>query len=298
MMLDAITARHPLKDAVKYWETGHERSMSWSFMELTSFADRMARGLMELGFVKGDQLGVWLPHGAPELTVALLAAAKIGVTAVTIDPPTEFGPHEVQPAPVSVALDEFPIKGLLVWHGYMGEIDEMKGSAKLLDLLFPEMAERDGAGLRGMTRVTGNEFRSRRYPNLQYVIHTGTRNLRQTLMFRNILIGREGGSIFGPLSATDASVSEKDAWTIAATSGALRTHGDAIREGQTLAEKMKLSPDHLSKNGKYVLSPSDAVPGVLSATLLQEALLISPSLHPNTEKMQQVIESEEAIGQE
>mmetsp|Transcript_14567 Transcript_14567/g.29729 ORF Transcript_14567/g.29729 Transcript_14567/m.29729 type:complete len:353 (-) Transcript_14567:1255-2313(-) len=292
-ILKGLAASSPLKEAVKFWETGHDRSMAWSFSDLDYQADRLARGLLELGLAKGDQVGVWLPFGAPEMTVTLLAAAKIGVVVVIIDPPpvAENGvADKVNPSPVSVALDEFSIKTLLIWHEFIGNVNQ-NGSTEVLDQLFHGVAERDGMGLAGMTRLTGKEFYSPRYPNLRHVVHTGTRNVRSTVNFRNLLVGREG---MASTPVSDPSVTAENTWTIMATTGARQTHGDAISAGEAVASKLRLSTDPLLKSGKFVLSPSEPPSATIAATVLRRTLLISPCLHPNAQRVSSVAEAEQA----
>jgi acyl-CoA synthetase (AMP-forming)/AMP-acid ligase II len=56
-----------------------------TYAELDAQSDAFARGLRQLGLVKGDRLGVWLPN-VPAYTVAQIAAAKLGVVLVTVNP--------------------------------------------------------------------------------------------------------------------------------------------------------------------------------------------------------------------
>ena len=77
---DAVAAL-PMREAVRY--TG--KNLKWTASELKGFVDAHANALLEHGFVKGDALAVWLPNSA-EKHVTLLAAAKIGLKVVDVDP--------------------------------------------------------------------------------------------------------------------------------------------------------------------------------------------------------------------
>lgn len=57
----------------------------WTWAELNAEVDRVACGLLDLGVVKGDRVGIWAPNCA-EWTVTQFATAKIGAILVTVNP--------------------------------------------------------------------------------------------------------------------------------------------------------------------------------------------------------------------
>lgn len=63
----------------------HDRNLCWSFDELLAKVESAGIGLSELGIVKGDRLGVWLPN-VGEWLVMQLTTAKLGVILVNINP--------------------------------------------------------------------------------------------------------------------------------------------------------------------------------------------------------------------
>ena len=56
-----------------------------TYSDLDVLSTQFARGLRQLGLQKGARLGVWLPN-TWQYTVAQIAAAKLGVILVTVNP--------------------------------------------------------------------------------------------------------------------------------------------------------------------------------------------------------------------
>jgi len=57
----------------------------WTYTELAADVDALALGLLEMGIVKGDRVGIWAPNCA-EWTLTQYATAKIGAILVNINP--------------------------------------------------------------------------------------------------------------------------------------------------------------------------------------------------------------------
>jgi fatty-acyl-CoA synthase len=79
--LDEIAATHGDCDAV----VSFGQKIRWTYAELNALADRLGAGLLQLGLVPGDRLGIWSPNRA-EWTVVQFAAAKAGLILVNINP--------------------------------------------------------------------------------------------------------------------------------------------------------------------------------------------------------------------
>ncbi|MEY2404434.1 MAG: fatty-acyl-CoA synthase, partial [Acidimicrobiaceae bacterium] len=78
---ERIAARHRDVEALVDVQSGRR----WTYGQLNAEVDLMARGLMALGIVKGDRVGVWAPN-CPEWTIVQYASAKIGAILVNINP--------------------------------------------------------------------------------------------------------------------------------------------------------------------------------------------------------------------
>ncbi len=61
------------------------QNIRWTYRELNEAADRLAAGLIHLGLVRGDRIGIWAPNRY-EWIVTQFATAKAGLILVTINP--------------------------------------------------------------------------------------------------------------------------------------------------------------------------------------------------------------------
>src|SRR5213076_2614102 len=64
----------------------------WTYVELAADVDALALGLLEMGIVKGDRVGIWAPNCA-EWTLTQYATAKVGAILVNINP--AYRTHEL-----------------------------------------------------------------------------------------------------------------------------------------------------------------------------------------------------------
>lgn len=72
-------------DQPQYPPGGAAGQFHATYSDLDVLSTQFARGLRQLGLQKGDRLGVWLPN-TWQYTVAQVAAAKLGVILVTVNP--------------------------------------------------------------------------------------------------------------------------------------------------------------------------------------------------------------------
>lgn len=87
--LDRTVAAHGDRDALIDRGSGRR----WTYRELAADVDAVAAGLLGLGIVKGDRVGIWAPNCA-EWTLVQYATAKIGAILVNINP--AYRTHELQ----------------------------------------------------------------------------------------------------------------------------------------------------------------------------------------------------------
>ena len=80
-VFDRTVARFPDREALVVRH--QDVRMTWA--ELKDACERLARGLMALGVVKGDRIGIWSPNWA-EWVIAQLATPRIGAILVNINP--------------------------------------------------------------------------------------------------------------------------------------------------------------------------------------------------------------------
>ena len=120
-----ITAAHGERDAL----ISRHQNIRWTYSEFSYEVEQVARGLLGMGFTKGDRIGIWSPNNA-EWVLMQYATARIGVILVNINP--AYRTHELK-----YALDQSGCVGLVAatsfkTSDYVGMVDEVR--AELPDL--------------------------------------------------------------------------------------------------------------------------------------------------------------------
>lgn len=87
--LDRTVHRFPGRDALVDVAAGRR----WTYAEFGADVDALALGLLDLGIVRGDRVGIWAPNRA-EWTLVQYATAKIGAVLVTVNP--AYRSHELE----------------------------------------------------------------------------------------------------------------------------------------------------------------------------------------------------------
>src|SRR5574340_1452391 len=94
--LDRQAERIPTQEALVYScypEFGGALDIRWNFAEYRERVNAVARGLMALGFQKGEHIDVWAVN-LPEWPLLELAASKAGLVLITVNPVLRA--HEVE----------------------------------------------------------------------------------------------------------------------------------------------------------------------------------------------------------
>ena len=116
-----------------------------TYRDFSTATDQLARGLMGLGFKRGDRIGVWSTNNIEWLLIQM-ASARIGAILVNINP-------AYQSRELSYALKQTEVQGLFVIPGFRSS-----DYIGMLQDLIPELEE-------GNTELTSEAF-----PNLSRVI--------------------------------------------------------------------------------------------------------------------------------
>ncbi|MFG0263260.1 MAG: AMP-binding protein [Novipirellula sp. JB048] len=141
-VLAETAQRYPDDDAFVF--CADQLRMSWS--EFDAKVNRLARGLLALGFAPGDHFGVWATN-VPAWVLLQFATARIGVVLVNINP-------SYQANELKYAIGQSEVRGLAL-------IDQFKTSnfIAMLCQACPEIAAARSAPIRSET-----------FPKLQWVI--------------------------------------------------------------------------------------------------------------------------------
>jgi len=98
----AVVRRFPQQQAI----ASRPQGQSLTYQEFSERIDELARGLMSIGFGKGDRIGIWSTNNI-EWLLLQMATARIGVVLVNINP--AYRPREL-----GYALKRSEVQGLFL----------------------------------------------------------------------------------------------------------------------------------------------------------------------------------------
>ncbi len=139
---DAVAREHAAREAIVCMP--QQRRLSYG--ELRAAVDRLARGLLGLGFTRGDRVGVWSTNNI-EWLLLQMATARVGIVLVNINP-------AYRPKELGYALDRSEVQGLFVIPAF-----RTSDYVAMLTELVPELADSQPENLQ-----------SARLPNLRRVV--------------------------------------------------------------------------------------------------------------------------------
>jgi len=279
-LLDLRAEEHPAKEALVYScypEFGGALDIRWTYAEYRERVNAVAHGLMALGLNKGDHIAIWAAN-LPEWPLIQLAAAKIGLVLVTINP-------ILRAAEVEYILKQGDVAALF----FMARIRDHDCLATIRSLTTP--GEKNG-------EVTGERLPRLRYVSLLGAPPTGLleqEGWRPTI-FREMAAG--GAQVSAEaLKERQATVTPSDPAMILYTSGttgfpkgAVLSHLAVINNGWVGGKRLGFDENLRG----CVLVPFFHVFGSVGFVL--GALSIGGTIHPliafDTLKALQVISSE------
>ena len=104
--LAATVGRHGDREAL----VDHASGRRWTYAELLAEVDTIALGLLDLGVVTGDRVGIWAPN-CPEWVFVQYATARIGAILVNVNP--AYRTHEL-----SYVVGQSGLSDSLCCHGF------------------------------------------------------------------------------------------------------------------------------------------------------------------------------------
>ncbi|MEU9085358.1 AMP-binding protein [Streptomyces sp. NPDC048357] len=126
--LDRTVRRFPGRDALVDVAAGRR----WTYAELAADVDALALGLLDLGIVKGDRVGIWAPNRA-EWTLVQYATAKIGAVLVTVNP--AYRSHELEYALRQSGIRLLAAAERFKTSDYAAMIEEVRPRCPLLEFV-------------------------------------------------------------------------------------------------------------------------------------------------------------------
>ncbi len=200
-----------------------QESLRYSWAELNAEVDRVARGLMALGFAKGERIGIWATN-ISQWVLMQFATAKMGAILVNLN--LRFRAHELE-----FVLKQAGCKGLVTEHEFRD-----CNYVETLQSLAPELATCEPGKLQSV-----------RLPKLRQVVYIGENPPAGMLSWKAMLAGAAQVSP-AELQTRHAGLDAHDTINIQYTSGTTGTpkgaelsHHNVVNNGQFIGDSMKLT---------------------------------------------------------
>jgi fatty-acyl-CoA synthase len=158
-MFDLTVSTYPENLAL----ISRQQQFRFTYRELQAWVNRCARGLLHLGFQKGDRIGIWSPNRA-EWTIMQFATSKIGVILVNINPAYRL--HELE-----YVLTQSGCRGLVIAPAF-----KSSNYTEMVFALAPELN----------TAVPG-ELKSARFPALSTVVRLSSERVAGMFSWDDLL---------------------------------------------------------------------------------------------------------------
>ena len=218
-VLRDTAGRHGAHDALVFPAIGVR--LTWA--QLDQAADQIARGLLALGFQKGDHFGVWSTNW-PEWVILQFATARIGVVLVTINP--AYRPEEL-----AYAISQSDIRGLVL-------IETFKTSQffRMLEEVCPEV----------LTSPPG-QLHCAKFPRLQWIVglrgaaHPGMHSWQQLADAGTRVSDDELAAAEARLTPGDPINLQYTSGTTGFPKGAVLTHRNLLLNGYYGGQFQRLS---------------------------------------------------------
>src|SRR5437660_11246327 len=146
---DKIAERCGERDAL----ISRQQGVRWSYRALQERVDTFAAGLLALGLLPGERIGIWSPNNA-EWVVAQFATAKAGLILVNINPAYRL-------AELEYALNKAGCRGLITAARF-----KTSDYLAMLNQLAPELRA-----------ASPNQLQAERLPALRLVVNIGDDSL-------------------------------------------------------------------------------------------------------------------------
>jgi fatty-acyl-CoA synthase len=218
--LDLIASRHPDAEALVVCH----QNVRWTYSEFNQKVDELAAGLLSLGIITGDRVGIW-GLNSYEWVLTQMATAKIGAILVCINPAYRL--YELE-----YALNKSGCRAIV-------SAEKFK-SSKYLEMLYTLAPE--------LTSCEPGQLRSEKLPGLEMIIRMGS--AASPGMFNFPAIRKAGGDkerarlaeLRNELRPDDPINIQFTSGTTGSPKGATLTHCNILNNGFLTGAGMQLSP--------------------------------------------------------
>ncbi|WP_321428473.1 AMP-binding protein [uncultured Methanolobus sp.] len=202
-----------------------DRDLRFTYKEFDERVNMLAKGLLELGIEKGDNVGIWATN-VPDWLTFLFATAKIGVVLVTVN--TAYKIHEVE-----YVMKQADLKAIAIIDGFR--------DVSYIDTIYELVPELK-------TQGRGN-LRSEKFPHLKNVIFIGQEKHRGMYSTRELfLLGQHGSDeaisdIMKTLDKDDVINMQYTSGTTGFPKGVMLTHYNILNNGYYIGERQKFTEE-------------------------------------------------------
>jgi fatty-acyl-CoA synthase len=250
-------------NAVRRWSSNtalvscHEK-IRWTWAEFGDRVDAFAKGLLALGFIPGDRIGVWATNQA-DWTVVQFATAKIGAILVNINP-------AYRPSELEYVLNKVGCKGVVT-----GTRFKSSDYIKMLQELLPELHD-----------CAPGQLKAAKAPQLQTVIRLGSGHTSGMFNFGEVLQLAEQveenalADAAMHLGCHDAINIQFTSGTTGAPKGATLSHHNILNNANIIGNNLRYTPEDVVCNTVPLYHCFGMVAGNLTA-ITHGVRLVYPS---------------------
>jgi fatty-acyl-CoA synthase len=218
-LLEETARKYPDRDALIY----SDRDLKYSYRELNSRVDRLAKGMLALGIGKGDHVGIWATN-VPDWLIVFYATARIGAVLLTVN--TSYRPSELD-----YVMQQSDMKILFLIDGYR-ETDYVQA---LYDLV-PELKT-----------APKNCLSSARFPFLKQVVYIGPRkhrgmyNLTEIMDLADSVADEVLEKVKNSIDPHDTVNMQYTSGTTGFPKGVMLSHYGIINNGFSIGERQRFT---------------------------------------------------------